>query len=111
MDVFLGIILLSRYCSLPQEWLYWCYDEDSGDDLVKRKMSRNRFHEIKRYLHLAENDNLTKNDKFAKVKPYLNLMQRNLAEFGVFSKCLSVDEQMVLYYKHFSAEMCMENTS
>ena len=43
LDVFFGIILLSGYCSLPQERLYWCNDEDVGNDLVKRKMSRNRF--------------------------------------------------------------------
>ena len=35
LDVFFGIILLSGYCSLPQERLYWCNDEDVGNDLVK----------------------------------------------------------------------------
>ena len=77
--------------------------------LVKRKRSRNRFQEIKRYLHLADNDNLAKNDKLAKVRPYLNLMQGNFAQFGLFSKRLSVDEQMVPYYGHFSTKMYMKN--
>ena len=103
LNVFFGIILLSGYCSLPQERLYWCNDEDVGNDLVKRKMSRNRFQEIKRYLDLADND------KLAKVRPYLNQMQRNFAQFGVFSKCLSVDEQMVPYFGHFSTKMYMKN--
>ena len=66
-------------------------------------MSRNTFQEIKRYLHLADID------KLAKVRPYLNLMQRNFAQFGVFSKCLSVDEQMVPYFGHFSTKMYMKN--
>ena len=109
LNVFFGIILLSGYCSLPQERLYWCNDEDVGNDLVKRNMSRNRFHEIKRYLHLADIDKLAKNDKLAKVRPYLNLMQRNFAQFGVFSKCLSVDEQMVPCFGHFSTKMYMIN--
>ena len=60
-------------------------------------------------MHLADNDKLAKNDKFAKVRPYLNLMQRNFAQFGVFSKCLSVDEQMAPYFGHFSAKMYMKN--
>ena len=72
-------------------------------------MSRNRFQEIKLYLHLAANDNLAKNDKLAKVRPYLNLIQRNFAQFGLFSKCLSVDEQMAPYYGHFSTKMYMKN--
>ena len=36
-------------------------------------------------------------------------MLRNFAQFGVFSKCLSVDEQMVPYFGHFSAKMYMKN--
>ena len=66
LDVFFGTILLSGYFSLLQERLYWCNDKDVCNDLVKRKISTNRF-------HLADNDKLTK------VKPYLNLMQRNFA--------------------------------
>ena len=60
-------------------------------------------------MHLADNDNLAKNDKLAKVRPYLNLMQGNFAQFGLFSKRLSVDEQMVPYYGHFSTKMYMKN--
>ena len=109
LDVFLGIILLSGYCSLPQKRLYWCNDEDVGNDLVKRKMSRNGFQEIKRYLHLSDNDKLAKNDKLSKVRPYLNLMHKNFAQFGVFSKCLSVDEQMVPYFGHLFTKMYIKN--
>ena len=72
LDVFFETILLSGYFSLLQERLYWCNDKDVSNDLIKRKISTNRF-------HLADNNNLTKSDKLAKVKPYLNLMQRNFA--------------------------------
>ena len=68
-------------------------------------MPKNRFQEIKRYLHLPDNDNLAKNDKSAKVRLCLNLMQSNFAQFGVSSKCLFVDKQMIPYYGHFSTKM------
>ena len=71
--------------------------------MVKRKRSKNRFQEIKRYLHLADND------KLAKVRLYPNRIRRNFAQFGVFSKCFSVDEQMVPYYGHFSTKMYVKN--
>ena len=74
--VFLGTVLLSGYNKLPQETLYWSNDEDVGVELVKRKMSRNRFQEIKKYLRLADNDHLPQNDKLGKVKDYLQLMKR-----------------------------------
>ena len=37
LDVFLGIVLLSGYNSLPQERLYRSNDEDVGVNLVKKK--------------------------------------------------------------------------
>ena len=76
---------------------------------MKKKISRNRFQEIKRYFHLADNDNLQQADKLAKVRTYLNLMQRNFLRFGVFSKHLSIDKQMVPYYGHFSTKMFKRN--
>ena len=109
LDAFLGTILLSGYHTLPQEHLYWCNNEDVGVNIVKKKISRNRFQEIKRYFHLADNDNLQQSDKLAKVRTYLNLMQRNFLRFGVFSEHLSIDEQMVPYYGHFSTKMFMRN--
>ena len=36
-------------------------------------------------------------------------MQRNFLRFGVFSEHLSIDEQMVPYYGHFSTKMYMQN--
>ena len=109
LDAFLGTVLLSGYHTLPQEHLYWCNDEDVGANIVKKKISRNRFQEIKRYFHLAANNNLQQDDKLAKIRTYLNLMQRNFLRFGVFSEHLSIDEQIVPYYGHFSTKMFMRN--
>ena len=109
LDVFLGTVLLSGYNKLSQETLYWSNDEDVGVELVKRKMSRHRFQEIKKYLHLADNDRLPQNDILGKVKDYLQFMKRNFIQFGVFYHHLSIDEQMVPYHEHFSTKMVMRN--
>ena len=85
-------MLLSGYNSLPQERLYWSNDEDVGVNLVKKKMSRSRFLEIKRYLHLADNNNVIEDDKLAKIRKYLDLLNRNFTQFGAFSQNLSIDE-------------------
>ena len=102
-------MLLSGCNSLPHKRLYWSNDEDVGVNLVKKKMSRNRFQEIKRYLHLADNNNLVKDDELAKIRKCLDLLNRNFTQFGVFSQNLSIDEQMVPYYGHFSTKMFMRN--
>ena len=60
LDAILGNELLSGHISLPQKRLHWSNDEDVGENVVKKKMSRHRFQEINRYLHLADNNNLLK---------------------------------------------------
>lgn len=105
LDVFVGILLLSGYHSLPRERLYWNRDEDVKITFVSSHMARDRFLEIKRYIHLANNDAVVASDKLYKVRSFLTILNTSLQQFGVFSKFLSVDEQMVPYYGHHSAKM------
>jgi hypothetical protein len=63
--VFLGVRLLSGYHKLPRERLYWGLDEDFHVPLVSESMSRNRFLDIKKYIHLTDNNNIDKADKMA----------------------------------------------
>ena len=51
-----GIFLLSGYHTLPRQHMYWCTDEDVGVSLIISTMPHNRFKEIKKYLHMADND-------------------------------------------------------
>ena len=100
LDVFLGIVLLSGYNSLHQEQLYWSNDEDVAVKLVKKKMSRNRFQKIKRYLHFDDNNNLVEDDKLAKIRKYLDLLDRNFSQLGVFSQNLSIDSAVLWTFFH-----------
>ena len=60
---------------------------------------------------MADNDNLPTNAKLTKIQIYLDQIQRNFIQFGVFLKCLSISEQIVLYYGRFSAKIFMKNKS
>ena len=55
INKFIGIILLSGYHILPSERSYWSNQPDLGVPIVTGAMSRNRFQQIKSYLHLADN--------------------------------------------------------
>ena len=59
----LGILLLSGYHSLPEEHHYWSKQQDLGVVIVSNKLTRNRYHEIKKYLYLVDHQNLTEGDK------------------------------------------------
>ena len=105
MKKFIGILLSTGYHSLPQKQLYWCEDKDMDVQCVRKCMSRNRYLEIKRYLHLNDNSVLEKvpvddQDRLFKIRPLLEKLNKNFLKFGVFSENLSIDEQMVRYFRH-----------
>ena len=106
---FVGITILTGYHSLPQQQLYWSKAEDVSVPIVSKCMSRNRFNEIKRFLHCCDNTKLDTKDKMAKVRPLLDLINKSLLQFGVFAEALSVDEQMLPYFGKHSAKMFIRN--
>lgn len=67
-------------------------------------MSRNRFTKLKANFHIANNDNLDVSDKFAKVRPLFDMLNKRYMQFGVFVENLSIDETMVPYFGRHSAK-------
>ena len=63
-------------------------------------MRRNRFDEIMRYFHAADNSSLDQEDKFAKIRPFLDIVNKNFLSFGSSfgPDNISIDELMVPYY-------------
>ena len=103
--VFLGILLLSGYHTLPQMSNYWSTQPDLGVPAVYNVITRNRFTEIKKYLHLADNQHLQAGDKLSKVSHMYKFVSNQLIQFGVFSELLSIDESMVPYYGRHGCKM------
>ena len=68
-------------------------------------MSRDRFLKIKKYFHIADNQNLKKGNKVAKVAFLYEAMNKNLSQWEIFHKKLSIDEAMVPYFGKRSAKM------
>ncbi|KRY98978.1 PiggyBac transposable element-derived protein 3, partial [Trichinella zimbabwensis] len=57
---FFRLILLSGYHRLPVAKHYWSTQPDMGAQVAISTMSRNWFMEIKKYLHMADNQKLVK---------------------------------------------------
>jgi hypothetical protein len=90
--------------------MYWTKNSPtSGCLAVAEAMSKNRFQEIKSRLHLADNAETDLSDRLFKVRAYLDLINQNLQQFGIFAEYLSIDEEMVPYYGNHSLKMCMLN--
>ena len=84
--------------------VYWSSDKDLGQAIVQNAMSRNRFHHLKSMIHFCNNEEWEDNkaDRGYKVRPLMQMLQRNFRKFGIFEKDLSVDEMIVKYYGHNS---------
>ena len=67
---------------LPRRAMYWEHNEDTHNTKASSSLSRHQFDEIMQNLHLADNSNLEKEDKFAKVRPLIDkLNQQCLANY------------------------------
>lgn len=98
---FIGILLMSGYNSVARYRMYWEQSVDCNFQGVASAMPRNRFEELLRYFHVADNNNLVPDDRFAKVRPLWNLCNKRWLQYYHGDKNLSIDESMIPYYgKH-----------
>ncbi|CAH2101337.1 unnamed protein product [Euphydryas editha] len=68
-------------------------------------MSRNRFREIKRNLHLVDKKDAPHTlDKMFKVRKLCDILIKKFNQWGVFHENLSIDESMVKYFGHHPAK-------
>lgn len=105
LKTFFGILLLTVYHSVARERSYWSLDEDLSVPIVSKDMSRNRFQEIKKYLHFCDNLAAEQtSDKMFKVRPLADILVKKFLQWGVFHRDLSIDESMVKYFGRHPAK-------
>ena len=103
-----AILLVSGYVDLPRRPVYWEHNEDTHNTTVSSSLSQTRFDEIMQNLHLADNSNLDKEDKFAKLRPLIDkLNERCLANYLPIS--VSIDESMVPCFGRHGCKQYMRN--
>ena len=105
---FLGLLLISGYHRLPSEDDYWSVSEDLQAPIFSKVMNRERFRSIKKYMRIADNNQLLPS-KVAKVLPLLNKLKQQCQQFGMFHEFLSIYEFMVPYRGFHSAKQFITN--
>ncbi|XP_039297544.1 piggyBac transposable element-derived protein 3-like [Nilaparvata lugens] len=98
MRVFLGILLLSSYVRVSDKRMYWEDQSDTHNIIVANSMRRNRFLEISRNLHCADNTNYDRNDKMFKLRPLIEKLRIRFKEAFRPEPTLSYDEAMIEYF-------------
>ena len=98
---FMAILLLSNYNKLPRQKMYWQKREDCKNPMAAALMTKNEFEDCKQFLHLPDNKNLDKTDRFGKVRPLFDAINKQCVAHYRPEHHLSVEESMAPYFgKH-----------
>ncbi|KAI4455177.1 transposase is4 [Holotrichia oblita] len=101
MKCFIVILIISGYVSLPGKRYYWKSQGDMRNSTISEAMRRNRFFEIMKCLHCADNSNSDPNDRMWKLRPYMEKLKLKFLQHYVPEKEMNYDESMIKYYgKH-----------
>ncbi|KAJ8349477.1 hypothetical protein SKAU_G00246070 [Synaphobranchus kaupii] len=93
MEQFIGVCFYMSVPGLPKTRLYW--NPKTREEMVASIMTVNRWENIKRHLHFADNNNqVPGGDKLFKVRPLLNFLNDSFSSIPM-DEMLCVDEQMV----------------
>ena len=104
LKAFFAILLTSGTVPLPRRRMFWEQKPDVHNEAVSNAMTVNRFEEIMRYFHVADNTNLDAQDKMAKVRPIFTALVEKCLQYFPGDEHLSADESMVPYYGRHSAK-------
>ena len=95
LRLFLGIVLAMGVKRLPEIRDHWSTEEVLADPYISSKMSRDRFEEILRYLHVADNATTgNSKDKLAKVRPMITALNASFRAVYNPTEEVSIDEGM-----------------
>ena len=105
MKTFIGILVLSGYVQVPRRSMYWERNEDAYNPFVASSMRRDRFTKILNMLHVANNEDLPAGDKYAKVRPLLDILNERFQKYAMDSEAYSIDESMIPYFGKHGCKM------
>nr|CAI5831567.1 unnamed protein product [Callosobruchus analis]CAI5839624.1 unnamed protein product [Callosobruchus analis] len=95
---FLAILVVSGYNILPGKRFYWDSGDDMSNDMVKEAMRRDRFVQIMRFMHCADNTRMDPKDKMWKLRPIISKLQESFLKYYKLTEHMNYDESMIKYF-------------
>ena len=102
LKAYLGFSILMGINRLPALDDYWSSDHTLRYSPIADRISRDRFREISRYLHFADNSTLVPKgspgyDRLGKVRPVIDHLSKQFADIYEPHKEVAVDEAMIKF--------------
>ena len=107
ISAFFGLNIFMGVNKLPSVSRYWHTDPFIGSEGFKRTIPYKRFYQLSKYIHLSNPEEENANDKLAKLRPLITLLERKFCEIYIPGKNLSVDEALVKYNGRLSFKQYM----
>lgn len=101
---FIGVLLLSGYVPLPRKKMYWQNRADANNKMVCDAISRDRFQFIMSNIHCNDNTQLDKADKYAKLRPLFDILNKKFFDHAPIEENHSIDESMIPYFGRHSGK-------
>ena len=100
LQAYMGFMILMGLVKLPSIYDYWQRDEIYNYSPVASRITRDRFFELHRYLHFADNSTLAppgspEYNKLGKVLPIINSLTKSFQSVYTPHRDVSVDEAMI----------------
>ncbi|XP_050413604.2 piggyBac transposable element-derived protein 4-like [Patella vulgata] len=108
MKVFIAINILFGVDPKPEFRDYWSEDTALHNGFVKARMGRQRYEKLFRYFHCSNPVlPVDPDDKLAKVRTFLTVLQENFPRMFTPGRNLSVDEAMIAFNGRLSWKQYM----
>ncbi|KAJ8951378.1 hypothetical protein NQ314_007690 [Rhamnusium bicolor] len=101
MKCAIRIFINTGYNELPGRDFYWDSKMDMKNSMVSDSMRRDKFRQIIKYLHCADNLQPNLQDKMWKSWPLMDFLKSNFIENWISQQDLDYDESIIKYFgKH-----------
>ncbi|XP_064382929.1 piggyBac transposable element-derived protein 4-like [Halichondria panicea] len=114
LKAYIGFCILMGVVTLPSIEDYWKKDTLLHYSPIASKISRDRFRDIRRYLHFADNTTLPTpgtpgSDRLAKVRPLINKVNERCSAVYLLDRDVAVDEAMIKFQGRSSLKQYLPN--
>ncbi|KAL4132168.1 hypothetical protein QTP88_009375 [Uroleucon formosanum] len=105
---FIGILILSGYNQLPSKRNYWEQEQDVQNILVSNSMRGDKFFQIMKFIHCADNNEIKIDDKTWKLRNLMKKIQTRCIENFVPVQNINYDESMIKYFGRHSCKQFIQ---
>lgn len=109
LRVYIAISVISGYSVQSRFESYWSRDPDLRNELIYQSMRKNRFKEIKQFLHFEDMNKPNTNDKIWKLRPLTDYLKKKFLQHFHAEQSLSYDESMIEYYGRHSMKQYLKD--